>query len=194
MTEVLSDRPKPGRPRDPSRDDAIFAATLAIFAEEGYAGVSIEGVAARAGVGKATIYRRCASKAQLVVDAMRCGVTVADHLPDTGDVRADLTSMLALMIERVTGEAGPALLSFAAERLRHPELAEEFELSIIGAKRAHMRGIVAAAVARGDVPADTDVDMVAECGPALVWHHALNGLPLPADLPARIVEMVLPRS
>ena len=72
---------RPGRPRDPSRDEAIFAATLALFAEHGYAGVSIEGVAARAGVGKATIYRRYASKAQLVVDAVHVCAESATSCP-----------------------------------------------------------------------------------------------------------------
>ena len=64
-----------GRPRDPACDAAILQATLDVFAEEGYAGVSIDGVAARAGVGKATIYRRYSSKAELVVEAVRCGRT-----------------------------------------------------------------------------------------------------------------------
>src|SRR5205085_1124455 len=54
QVEVPADRPRPGRRRDPLCDEAIFAATLALFVEEGYAGVSIEGVAARAGVAKAT--------------------------------------------------------------------------------------------------------------------------------------------
>jgi AcrR family transcriptional regulator len=69
LTETLppaSEVARSGRPRDPSRDEAIFAATLAVFAEDGYAGVSIEGVAARAGVGKATIYRSFPTKDHLI--------------------------------------------------------------------------------------------------------------------------------
>jgi AcrR family transcriptional regulator len=97
----ISMRPRLGRPRDPSRDEAICEATLALFAEEGYAGVSIEGVAARAGVGKATIYRRFSSKEQLVVEAMRVGCHLTDHLPDTGDLRADLTSMLQKLVDKL---------------------------------------------------------------------------------------------
>jgi AcrR family transcriptional regulator len=188
------DRPRPGRRRDPSRDEAICAATLAIFAEEGYAGVSIEGVAARAGVGKATIYRRFPSKAQLVVEAMRVGACFTDHLPDTGDVRADLTSMLQRMIDKLRSDDGPVLIAFAAERLRNPELAAEFERSVIGAKRAHSRRLITAAIERGDLPADSDVEVIAESGPAIVWHHALQGLPITDDLPGRIIDMVLPTS
>ena len=186
------ERRRSGRRRDPSRDEAILAATLATFAEEGYAGVSIEGVAARAGVGKATIYRRCASKAQLVVEAVRVGACLNDHLPDTGDLRSDLASMLRAMVDRLRSPDGAVLLTFAAERLLHPELAAEFERSVIGEKRAHARSLIAAAVHRGELPADTDVDLVAEAGPAIVWHHALYGLALTDELPARILALVLP--
>src|ERR1700710_2802836 len=112
------DTRRAGRPRDPSRDEAIVAATLAIFAEEGYAGVTIEGVAARAGVGKATVYRRWVSKEQLVVDAVKLGCHLTDHLPDTGDVRADLASMLHGLIDKLRSDNGPVLVAFMAERLR----------------------------------------------------------------------------
>jgi hypothetical protein len=78
------------------------------------------------------------------------------------------------------------------ERLRNPDLAEEYERSVIGAKRAHVRRLIGSAVERGDLPADTDVELVAEAGPGLMWHHALNGLPLPDDLPERIIAIVLP--
>ena len=189
---ITEEAPRPGRRRDPAVDKAILTATLDTFAEEGYAGVSIEGVAARAGVGKASIYRRFPSKAELVVEAMRVGACLTDHLPDTGDLRADLEAMLRVMVDRLGGPDGSVLLAFAAERIRHPELSAEFQRSVIGAKRAHMQSLVTAAVDRGDLPADTDVQLVAEAGPAFVWHHALNGLPLTDDLPNRIVALVLP--
>ena len=189
---VVEDAPRPGRPRDPAVDKAILAATLEAFAEDGYAGVSIEGVAARAGVGKAAIYRRFPSKAELVVEAMRIGACINDELPDTGDLRADLVAMMRVMVERLRGPDGHVLLTFAAERVRNPELGAEFQRSVIGAKRAHIRSLIAAAIERGELPANTDVDITAEAGPALVWHHALNNLPLDDDLPTRIVAMVLP--
>jgi AcrR family transcriptional regulator len=186
------ERPRPGRRRDPLCDEAILAATLALFAEEGYAGVSIEGVAARSGVAKATIYRRYSDKAQVVVAAVHVGCGVTDYLPDTGDLRADLTSMLAKLMDLLRGEMGPVMLAFARERIRYPALDEEFTRSVIGAKRAHIRRLVTAALERGDLPAGTDVEVLAEAGPALIWHHALNRLPLSDDLPARIVDTLLP--
>jgi AcrR family transcriptional regulator len=184
-------RPRPGRRRDPACDDAIHAATLAEFVEHGYAGLSVEGVAARAGVAKATIYRRYPNKAALVVDAVRVGACIDDHLPDSGDLRADLTSILRRMVERFRGPDGAVLVAFAAERVRHPELAAEFERSVIGNKRRHVRELLQAAIDRGQLPADTDTELIAEAGPALVWHHALNRLPMSRHLPDRIVALVL---
>jgi len=181
-----------GRRRDPACDAAILAATIDVFVEEGYPGVSIEGVAARAGVGKASIYRRYTSKAELIVDAIRAKACISDHLPDTGDLRADLRSMLQPLVERLRGDDGPVLIAFMGERLRHPDLAAEYERSVIGAKRAHTRKLVRAAVERGDLPADSDIDVIAEMGPAMLWHHALHGLPLADDLPDRILATVLP--
>lgn len=184
-------RVRPGRPRDPACDAAILQATLDLFAEDGYSGVSIDGVAARAGVGKATIYRRYASKAELVVEAVRCGAHVDDLLPDSGDLRADLTSMMQPLIDRLRGEDAKLLVTFAGERLRHPELADQFNSSVIGRKREHLRDLVASAVARGELPADTDVELVAELPPALIWHHALYGLPMTDDLLTRVLDLVL---
>lgn len=183
---------RPGRRRDPACDAAIVAATLDVFVEEGYLGVSIEGVAARAGVGKASIYRRYTSRAELIVEAIRARVCIDDHLPDTGDLRADLRSMLQPLIDRLRGDDGRVLITFMGERLRHPDLAAEFDRSVIGRKRAHMRGLVRAAVERGDLPSDSDIEIIAEMGPALLWHHAIYGLPLTDDLPDRILATVLP--
>jgi AcrR family transcriptional regulator len=185
-------RARPGRPRNPACDAAILQAALDIFAEEGYAGVSIDGVAARAGVGKATIYRRYSSKAELVVEAVRCGAQVSDLLPDTGDLRADLTSMMQPLLDRLRGDDARVLTMFALERLRDPELGEQFNRSVIGQKREHIRHLVAAAIERGDLPADSDVELIAEAPAALIWHHVLYGLPLDDDLLERILNLVLP--
>ncbi|HEX8770308.1 MAG TPA: TetR/AcrR family transcriptional regulator [Acidimicrobiales bacterium] len=195
MTEVVA-RPqvwpaKGGRPRDPVCGEAILAATLSLFAEAGYAGVSIEGVAARAGVGKATVYRRYPDKAHMVVEAVRVGACMVDNLPDTGDLRADLTTMLTALIKLLRGPMGPLLLAFAAERIRNPALDEEFKRSVVGAKRTHIRHLIESAIARGELAPDADVEVIAEAGPAIVWHLAFNRVPLAKDLAPRIVNTIL---
>jgi AcrR family transcriptional regulator len=184
-------RLRAGRPRDPACDAAILQATLDVFTEHGYAGVSMEGVAARAGVGKATVYRRYSTKAELVVEAMRSGAHMAEVLPDTGDLRADLREMMRPLLERLRGEDGRLLTTFAVERFRFPELAAEFDRSVIGKKRGHIRQLIADGIARGELPEDADVELIAEAPAALLWHHALYGLPLDEALLDRIVDLVL---
>jgi AcrR family transcriptional regulator len=181
-----------GRPRDPACDSAILQAALDLFAEEGYARLSIDGVAARAGVGKATIYRRYSSKAELVAEAVRCGAQFEDRLPDTGDLRADLMSMMRPLFDRLRGVDAQLLTTFAMERLRNPDLAEQFDRSVLGKKREHLHRLVDAAIERGELPADADVDLIAETPPALLWHHALYGLAMDDDLLDRILDLTLP--
>jgi AcrR family transcriptional regulator len=185
-------RVRAGRPRDPACDAAILQAALDIFAEHGYDGVSMDGVATRAGVGKATIYRRYSSKAELVVEAVRCGAQLEDWLPDTGDLRADLLSMMKPLLDRLRGPDAKLLLTFALERLREPELGQEFERSVIGKKREHIRHLVRSAMDRGDLPADADAELIAEGPAAFLWHHAIYGLPMDDSLLVRILNVVLP--
>jgi len=180
-----------GRPRDPNLDARILEAAADQLVSDGYAGVSIEGVAARAGVGKATIYRRFPDRAQLVVAAVRFAAQFDDRLPDTGNLRADLRVMIEALFERLRGEDGLLLTAFAAERARHPDLAEEFDRAVVGRKREHLRRLVGSAVERGELPLGADVALIAEAGPAILWHHALHGLGFSDDLPERILDLIL---
>lgn len=184
---------RPGRQRDPACDQAILDAALAAFVEYGFGGMSIEGVAARAGVAKATVYRRYSSKARLLVDAMRHRLCLPDHLPETGDLRADLLGMMEPLVDRLRGDDGPMLVAFMTERFREPELAAEFDRSVVGEKRVHLRRLVQNAVDRGELDADTDVELLAETAPAIIWHHALNHHALPPDIVERIVDQMLGR-
>ena len=191
MSVSESDVRRTGRPRDPACDEAILRATREVFAEEGYAGVSVEGIAARAGVGKATIYRRYTSKAHLVVEAIRDGAAIEDFAPDTGDLRADLLTMMQPLASALRGENAKLLTTFAMERVRHPDLGEEFNRSIIGRKREHVRALVAAAAARGELRPGADVDLIAEALPAFLWHHAVYNLPITDDLLERVLDLAL---
>lgn len=192
--EVDDLRPRGGRPRDPTCDAAILRATVEAFEQGGYAGVTVEGVAARAGVGKATVYRRYANKAELVVEAVRCRAQIDDQFPDTGDFRADFKRMMQPLLEHLRGDDGRLLVRFATERVQNPELAEAFDRAVVGRKREHLRYLLQAAVDRGDLAADVDIELLAEAGPAFLWHHALYGLPLDDNLPDRILDVLLPRA
>ena len=100
--------------------------------------------------------------------------------------------LLRPLVARLRGPYGNVMRQFAVERSRNPDLAAAFDRLVVGAKRAHVRRLLEAAVVRGDLPPDTDIELVAESGPAIVWHHALHGLPLTDDLPTRVLDVVLP--
>lgn len=91
MTAAGTDGRRQGRPRDPAADEAIIAAVYAVIEECGFAGFSVEAVAARAGVGKATIYRRWSTREDLLVAAAE-RVMVDAEVPDTGSLRDDLVT------------------------------------------------------------------------------------------------------
>ena len=117
--------PRPGRPRDPETDQAILRAALQLLTDRGYAGMSVEGVASRAGVGKTTIYRRYASKEELVAAALAALRDDLGPLPDTGDIRSDMVEMILQM--RRALQQGPGLGMIGAllvEERRSPELLE----------------------------------------------------------------------
>jgi AcrR family transcriptional regulator len=162
---------KPGRPRSQERERDILRAAIDALIEDGYDAMSVEGVAARAGASKATLYRRWSNKAELVADALREHVSHEVPLADTGDVRADMRSFLEGMQRAFNGVDGKLLAVFMAERLRNPELAAAFEARHVSQRRAHLHRIVRDAVERGDLPRDADVELLAEVGPAIMLHE-----------------------
>ena len=183
---------RPGRPRNPACDRAIARAAIDLLVEDGFAGVTMEGVANRAGVGKATVYRRWDDRAQLLVDALghRFGDEFAE--PHNGDVRADLVEMLHMLLARFRAE-GDVMRAFLAEAGRHPQLGEAFRTTFLARRRHAMLAIVQRGVDQGQLPSDTDVELVADAGPALLWHRfAVTGVALDDALPERIVRQLLP--
>ena len=172
---------RPGRPRSPEADEAILAAAVELFTESGYEGLTVEGVAARAGVGKATIYRRYPCKVDLVVAAARCFTEPHSVSPDTGSTRGDLYALVEGLIAVLTttplGRAMPILL---AERTRIPELDIAYG-AFINEKRARGVTTVRRGIERSELAADVDSDAFVDfyVGPVfyrfLVTHAPLDG-------------------
>lgn len=178
-----------GRPRSKEREREILAAALQALVAEGFDAMTIEGVAAAAGAGKATVYRRWHNKIDLVIDAIREQVALSAEIVDTGDIAADMRSFLRQLQCDLLGPNGALLAAFMAERLRHPALAEAFEVQYKSHKRAQLRRLVRRAVMRGDLPPDTDIELLAGVGPALmIYEFVQRAGRLPRDLPDRIVR------
>src|SRR3954462_15592025 len=103
---VAIDTPTRGRPRDPRRREAILGAAIAFVAEVGYDRMTVDALAARAGVSKPTIYRRWpGGKKDIILDAIRSKHAEFDSLPDAGSLRGDLLAMLGAMVTHVHEDA-----------------------------------------------------------------------------------------
>lgn len=182
---------RPGRPRSEAADRAILDATLELLAEKGYQGLSMEGVAARAGVGKATVYRRWPSKVPLVVDAAIASVESV-RPPDTGRVREDIRRLLGAVVGVLTDSlAGRVLPWLVAERLEDPELHEALR-AFWAARRSLMFSILERGVARGELTAELDREVVADLlyGP-IHYRFLVSGDPLSGAFLDRLVEQVM---
>ncbi len=149
-----------GRPRSEEAHQAILDATLELLAEVGYSALTVEGVAQRAGVGKATIYRRWPSKLPLVVEAFR-------RLPgleevDTGNLVDDLNKMLRSYLQRFEATPLAAVLpSLVGERAHNPELSQLFD-PVVRERRRPLVQVLERAVERGELPEDLDLDLAAD--------------------------------
>lgn len=149
-----------GRPRSEEAHRAILDATLELLAEVGFSAMTVEGVASRAQVGKATIYRRWPSKLPLVVEAF--GQLPGFEEVDTGSLAEDLKKMIRAYLQAFNASPLSAILpSLAGERAHNPELAELFEPVSKGRRQPLVRAFERA-VDRSEVPADLDVELAAD--------------------------------
>jgi AcrR family transcriptional regulator len=182
--------PSAGRPRSEEAHQAILDATLELLAEVGFSALTVEGVASRAGVGKATIYRRWASKLPLVVEAF--GGLPALEDSDTGSVERDLKTMLRSYLELFhKTPLGTVLPSLAGERAHNGELSKIFEPVMKGRRQPLVRAL-ARGVARGELAKDLDLELAADlvAGPIAV-RLFFTGRPLHPDMVDPIVDLAL---
>ena len=154
---------KPGRPRSAQAHKAIIDATLELLAEEGFQGLSIEAVAAKAGVGKTTIYRRWASKEELVMEALR-HVQIDVPMIDTGNFRNDLTAILKMVYEGFMAQPypflGKLLLKFIGEYQTNPEIFQDALTQLIFPRFQRFIHRVEMAQAREEIRGDIDPKVV----------------------------------
>lgn len=184
-------RPQRGRPRNESSSAAILEATIDLVAEVGIAGLTVDAVAARAGVGKATIYRRWATKEALMLEAwMSCVRTPT--VPDTGSLRGDLEQLFvgvdhplsAADLQRVF----PQMIAAAKV---NAEVADAYR-TFITERRRPLRTVLDRAVARGELPTDLDLDVVHDMlvGP-VIYRWLVSDAPVDEGVIRQIIDVVL---
>lgn len=181
--------PSAGRPRSEEAHRAILAATLELLVEVGYSSLTVEGVAQRAGVGKATIYRRWSSKLPLVIEAYGLLPQLEDV--DTGNVVGDLSEMLRNYLRLLTSTPLRGVIpSIAGERAHNPELSELFD-PIVRDRRRPLISVLRRAVARGELSEDLDLDLAADLLVGPITTRLFFGSRISTKMVEPMVEMAL---
>ena len=183
----------PGR-RSERSHRAIVAATQELLVEVGYRALTIEGIAARAGVGKQTIYRWWPSRAALALEAYLGGSdAVLQPSPDSGDVREDVGRLLGWLVAVLAEPIGGRVLAGLIADLQHdPELAERYHRDVVPARRRAMLEALERGRERGDLRADADLELaVDELHGAVFYRLLLSGEPLDSAFIEQLADQVL---
>ncbi|MFF9867754.1 TetR/AcrR family transcriptional regulator [Streptomyces sp. NPDC013953] len=208
MIRGMTPPPPPGSPRRAPagaavlREDVTEAIRAAVFEElaaVGFARMSIEGIARRAGVGKTAVYRRWKSKLSLVLDLLTAFATQGLPAPATGSLYGDVRALLEVAAHAlrhpVASQVIPDLLVEAA---RHPEIADAVRSALLDSQQGVAAAVVRDAVARGELPRDVDPDRALDLiiGP-LYWRLVVVRSPIPQgyldDLAAAAVAALTSR-
>lgn len=153
-----------GRPLDPTRNAAILQAALDGLAELGYDRLSMDEIAARAHAGKGALYRRWPSKAALVVDAILAWreAQAPAAAPDTGSLRGDLDAMIEAVPEfdDAAKQQIAVFHGLATAANRDPELKAAISTQVLERPRRVLGEVLQQAVARGEIPANRDLELI----------------------------------
>lgn len=189
MSEERNGTRRSGGPR---KAQEIFDATLDLLAEKGYEGLTIEGVAQRSGVNKTTLYRWWPSKGALLGAALIGARQLELTPPDTGSLEGDLEALLGTMTALLTTRPASDIAVAALGAVTHsPELASHVK-DFFADRIAREQAVFDRAVARGEIPADTDPTLLMDLLAGAAWVRVvLRRLPLETDFVARTVRTVL---
>jgi AcrR family transcriptional regulator len=183
---------RPGRPRSERADQAIIDAALSLFAESGPEGLCIERVAARAGVGKATIYRRWPGKEDLLLDAI---AALKAPLPEPAgrSVKEDLVALLgAICQEGADPRRAREYALLLGEGAKYPRLMARYVETVLEPRREVIRTVLRRGIASGELRPDLDVEaaLFMLVG-AMLARRGQEPPAIPADYPQRIVDELL---
>lgn len=187
----IAEEPQRGRPRDPSRDEAIIEAAIDVLVRDGYDRLSMEGVAAAAGVGKATVYRRWSGKAELVIDAMSSLKPLVDKV-DTGSLEDDIELLTVAACSPHSHRLQQVMMSICSALPREPELLNAFKTRFTEPRIARITEMLERAQRRGELGPEVDVAMAASLLPSLMLQRALmTGQPAGRAYAEQVVGSVL---
>src|SRR5262245_44344741 len=200
MTDTARQTPPAARPgRQATRrhgralERAIYDAVLAEMAEHGFDLLTLEGVARRAGTGKAALYRRWPTKLDLVVETLHQALPGPGSVPATGDLRSDLLECLRQVAEAMAGPVGIAMRRSLGHGQQHPELAGAVRQRVIEPRQRALLTILATGAERGEVRPEALAPECVAAGPAMIMQQFLvNGYErIPDEMVTRIVDNVV---
>jgi AcrR family transcriptional regulator len=175
-----------------ARREAIWDAVFELLGEVGYDQMSMDAVAARARASKATIYRSWPNKPDLVVDALVHRFGPVPQAPDTGSLRGDLLAVMTAACQMAGSQDGAVMVGLMTAATRHPELHKAIHQCAYDMKHVVHATIVRNAVARGELPGETDPGVLHEVMHAMVFTQKVwaEG-PLDDDFVVHVVDAVL---
>lgn len=178
-------RMQAGRKRSSDAHEAIIEATLATLGEVGFHQLTIEGVAARAGVAKATVYRWWPSKAFLVLEVVSS--QLGEPMRPSGDSKQDVRAVVTIIVNMVSGMVGEVLLADVA---RNPEAGQQLE-DLLGPYKAAHASVLLAAAGRGELPYDVDARKVLEWLTGIALYYKVMNRALGTHLIDELTGFVL---
>jgi AcrR family transcriptional regulator len=183
-----------GRPRSEQARLAILDAMIDLLLEHGLTGASMDDVAERAGVSKATIYRWWPTKETLALEALyHSWADVELQQPDTGSIRGDLLALLRPWVRRLRARPyGRLIAALVTEAQTDPAFENEYQARFVEPRREQGRAAFARAVARAEIPRDTDVEVALDLLYGPLYHRLLHRhAPLTDRFVAQVVDAVL---
>jgi AcrR family transcriptional regulator len=168
MTNI--DKKPPGRPRSHQSHQAMLQATLELLAEVGFDAMSIDGISARAGVGKTTIYRRYASKEELVADAIE-SVREEIMIPDTGNLQGDIDALIQHAAQITLSPLGRQTVAMIiSSASSNTQFAQIYWTKYLKPRRKTFAIVLERAKARNEIPTDLDSDLVFDTMSAIMLY------------------------
>ncbi|HWE91607.1 MAG TPA: TetR/AcrR family transcriptional regulator [Pseudonocardiaceae bacterium] len=186
------DSARPGRKRSETSRQAILTAAAELFGEVGYAGLTIEGIAARAGTGKQTIYRWWPSKADVLLDALADKTDLQVPIPDEGSFAADLRAFLAasFALGRYP-QVREVLRAVMAQAQVDVAFGERFRNGFVRRRRDALSVLVDRADAKGELPEGVPASTIMDVVFGVIWYRLLVPLgPLDEGLPDELVALL----
>jgi len=189
---VASSSSRRGRPRSERAHRAILDAARELITEGGFADLRLEHVAARAGVGKATIYRRWGSKEELALELLLELAAPFLEIKDVGDTRAELRAAVNNSIRGLTRSPfGPVLRALLPQIATNPALGDPFRATVVQARRDEIARVIRRGIERGDLRPDTDPGVAAELLAGPVYYRLVFGGRLDPRFAGQIVDAYL---